>query len=89
MNQQKKLTLCIMGVVLGSLALIGYIVEKQMMIGREAASIGIIGGADGPTVVFVASKINPSISLGIGIVLVIIIGILLILLVRNRMYKKK
>lgn len=33
----------------------------------EASSVGIIGGADGPTAIYIASKINwPSILLSVG-----------------------
>lgn len=42
---------------------------------KGAASIGIIGGADGPTAIFVAGKVGDGFSLGI-----ILLGILLILL---------
>lgn len=33
----------------------------QNNIGSETSAIGIIGGADGPTAIFVASKANPQI----------------------------
>ena len=42
---------------------------------KGAASVGIIGGADGPTAIFVAGKVGDGFSLGI-----ILLGILLILL---------
>lgn len=46
---------------------------------KGASSVGIIGGADGPTSIFVAGKVGDGFSLGIillGIILVII-GVLI------------
>ena len=46
---------------------------------KGASSVGIIGGADGPTAIFVAGKVDDGFSLGIillGIILVII-GVLI------------
>lgn len=40
---------------------------------KEAASIGIIGGADGPTAVFVAG--NPTAMITITVIAVLVIGI--------------
>ena len=52
--------------------------------GKEAASIGIIGGADGPTAIFVTSNINwLNIGCWIGAILVAIV----LITCRNR--KKK
>ncbi len=53
---------------------------------KEAASIGFIGGADGPTAIFVTSNIN---WLDVcGFVAMIIVAILVVLIIyRNR--KKK
>ena len=48
---------------------------------NEAASIGIIGGADGPTAIFVTSNINWLSVYGlIGVVLVTILAALIIYL---------
>ena len=48
---------------------------------NEAASIGIIGGADGPTAIFVTSKINWLSVYGlIGVVIVTILVALIIYL---------
>ena len=45
---------------------------------REAASIGIIGGADGPTAIYVTSKINWWSIFGTTIIIFsIIVGIML------------
>ena len=46
---------------------------------KGASSVGIIGGADGPTAIFVAGKVGDGFSLGIillGIILVIV-GVLI------------
>ena len=44
---------------------------------NEAASIGIIGGADGPTAMLVASTINwPSIFGLIGIIIVLLVALI-------------
>jgi Na+-transporting methylmalonyl-CoA/oxaloacetate decarboxylase beta subunit len=52
--------------------------------GKSASSIGVIGGADGPTAVFVAIK--PSLSLWIigGVAVLLLLG-----LVIHRLRKKK
>ena len=48
---------------------------------NKTASIGIIGGADGPTAMFVASKINwPSVCGLIGVIIVTILVALIIYL---------
>ena len=53
---------------------------------HRAASIGIIGGADGPTAVFIASKVNwPSIYRLLGAIIMTVLVVLLIY--RNK--KKK
>ena len=52
---------------------------------KKAASIGIIGGADGPTAIFVTSKINwPYVC---GLIFVPVAVILIALIYRNQ--KKK
>ena len=47
--------------------------------GKESASIGIIGGADGPTAIFVASNINwLDIFAFIGVVIVaVLVGLII------------
>ena len=52
---------------------------------NEAASIGVIGGADGPTAIFLTSKIN---WLSVcGLIGVIIVAALVVLIYHNK--KKK
>ena len=47
--------------------------------GKEAASIGIIGGADGPTAIFITSGINWQTIFGIlGVIVVAILVVVLI-----------
>lgn len=56
--------------------LVGFGISTKI---KGAASVGIIGGADGPTAIFVAGKVGDGFSLGIillGIILVII-GVLI------------
>lgn len=53
---------------------------------NEAASVGIIGGADGPTAIFVTSNIHwPSVY---GLIGVIIVTILVALIIYLRKKKK-
>ena len=52
---------------------------------NKAASIGIIGGADGPTAIFVTSKINwPSVYGLIGVIIVTILVALIIYLKKKK-----
>ncbi len=48
----------IFGTLLGALALSQYVPGLEFSI-KDAASIGIIGGADGPTAIFLSSKLSP------------------------------
>ena len=48
----------IFGTVLGALALSKYLPFIDFSL-KDAASIGIIGGADGPTAIFLASRLSP------------------------------
>ncbi len=53
---------------------------------NKAASIGIIGGADGPTAIFVTSKINwPSVC---GLICVMIVTILVAVIIYLNKKKK-
>lgn len=69
------------GIVLSACLVIGLIYKMiQMKIENRAASIGIIGGADGPTAIFVTTK-TPLISqIWIGCVVImscLVIGIVI------------
>ena len=69
MKTKFLVTLAAFGVLL---AAIGYGYEN-----RHAASIGIIGGADGPTAIFVAGKTGMMLYAGIALVLTALVLILL------------
>lgn len=49
----------IFGTLLGAMVLSAYVPVITFTL-KDAASIGIIGGADGPTAIFTASKLSPS-----------------------------
>lgn len=74
-----------LSVLLGIIAVfIGTVVVVITLLTRRAHSISIIGGADGPTSVFLAGKVDPLsliIELGIGC-LVLAVGAALI--IKNR-----
>ena len=85
-HSKKKAVAGILG-ILGIIALgIGIGVESS----KEAATIAIIGGADGPTSVFVAGKIGGWDILGICAVIVgiILLGIAVIRLILKKTGKK-
>ncbi len=70
----KKVIAFIVAVVGLLLAAVG--IQWKM---KESASIGIIGGADGPTSIFIAGKVSDGMALGtlaLG-VLLIVVGILI------------
>ena len=51
--------------------------------GKESASVGVIGGADGPTAIFVASNINWWVVCGL-VALVAVIVLVLLAIYRNK-----
>ena len=55
------------------ISLVGILGCIFVIFGKESASVAIIGGADGPTSVFVAGKVGDSVS-----VVIIAMGIILI-----------
>lgn len=68
----KKAVVFIMMFVL--IAAIWFLLQNN--VSSQASAIGIIGGADGPTTIFVAKKIgveNPFISIFLGILLVVVL----------------
>ena len=74
-----------LSVLLGIIAVfIGTVVAAITLLTRRAHSISIIGGADGPTSVFLAGKVDPlSLIIGLGIgCLVLAVGAALI--IKNR-----
>ena len=74
-----------LSVLLGIIAVfIGTVVVAITLLTRRAHSVSIIGGADGPTSIFLAGKVDPM-SLIIGIVLgavLLVAGVVLI--VKNK-----
>ena len=50
---------------------------------KEAATIGIIGGADGPTAIFVTSKVSPNLSHSL-LLLGFIVGVVGFLILRKQ-----
>lgn len=76
---KKKMCIIIVAIV-GVLAVIYGIITKT----KAAASISIIGGADGPTSIFLAGKIGDGFSLTIIVVGAVILVAALLLLLRKR-----
>lgn len=56
---------------------------------KEAASIGIIGGADGPTAIFVTSNINLTNLLAVCGIIALIAALIIILIIIYRRKKNK
>lgn len=77
MEHKKKICSMIIGGIGIFLLCIGIGVELYLnqILGSIYSSVGIIGGADGPTSIFVAGRINTSIHwvlIGIGVILIIV-----------------
>lgn len=71
----------LLGLLAGRLAMLFFIMDSTAVSAGESASIGIIGGADGPTAIFVTG--SPLMSVGWAILL-LILGITGYILLRNR-----
>ncbi len=71
-----------LSVLLGIIAvLIGTVVVVITLLTRRAHSVSIIGGADGPTSIFLAGKVDP-LSLIIGLVVgaaIVVAGVVLVI----------
>ena len=78
---KKKIVAVIIAAIGILLAVFGVIAKK-----REAATIGIIGGADGPTAIFVAGKIDGG---GIAGILLILAGLVIAGILICRLFGKK
>ncbi|MBQ6788362.1 MAG: oxaloacetate decarboxylase [Lachnospiraceae bacterium] len=76
---KKYMAVIIMG-IMGILLTIAGVVSKA----KKAVAISIIGGADGPTSVFLAGKVGTGASVSLIIVGVILIAITIILWMRKR-----
>lgn len=79
MNLKHKIIGCILGIVGAILLLLGIYFQTK----PAAASIGIIGGADGPTAIFLAGKL-PS-----GFSILIVIGIVCLVVWLIKLFKKR
>ena len=73
-TNKKGIVLTIIGLVVISIISMVFILNET---GKEAASIGIIGGADGPTAIFISSSVSlePVAITVCGLILVVGIGI--------------
>lgn len=71
---KKKIDKKIMGLVVIAGCLVFSIVYHLIHSCNEAASIGIIGGADGPTAIYVTTKMAPR--TGIAAVLLVVVILL-------------
>ncbi|MBE6023134.1 MAG: sodium ion-translocating decarboxylase subunit beta [Cellulosilyticum sp.] len=71
MKQNKCMMLGKIGIALVSIVIVGLYIKEKMIV-HEASSIGIIGGADGPTAIFVTSKVSPTLIMSIGLTLVVL-----------------
>lgn len=76
---KKYVAVMIMGLI-GILLTIAGVVSKA----KKAVAISIIGGADGPTSVFLAGKVGTGASVSLIIVGVILIAITIMLWLRKR-----
>lgn len=66
-------------ILLCTISAVGIALYKFLFLKKEVASIGIIGGADGPTTIFLTSKfINPEIII-FSIIFIVSLGIYIFL----------
>lgn len=78
MNTKKKLS--IIGLVIGIIAVLFGIVGKV----KKAASISIIGGADGPTSIFIAGRVGDHVFWGLVLIGAMIAAIAVLAILKNR-----
>ena len=76
----KKYVVVMISGIIGIILTIAGIVSKA----KKAVAISIIGGADGPTSVFLAGKVGCDISVSLIVIGVILIAITIILWLRKR-----
>lgn len=78
--------------IINSLLILSYIFPLQDMIElftkQEAGAIGIIGGADGPTAIFISSQINWYIVVLIVIEIILATSLLLTFLKKTQLKSK-
>ena len=74
---------CAIVLTIAGLLAVGFEIHTKI---KESAAISIIGGADGPTAIFLAGKVNHDFSIAaiiVGIVLVLI-ALLLVFFTKHR-----
>lgn len=73
----------VLGIIMGILGLVLVIIEILLKM-EESMSISVIGGADGPTSIFLAGRIGGNISS-----LIIIVGVILMVIAGFILFKRK
>lgn len=73
----------VMGIIMGVLGAVLVVIEILLQM-KESMSISVIGGADGPTSIFLAGRIGGNLS-----ILVIIMGLILMLIAGFILFKHK
>ena len=78
-EEHMKKIIAVIAIILGTLITIaGLIATIAIMRAKQAASVGIIGGADGPTAVFMTT--SPNAVFGIGGLLLALLGVVLLII---------
>ena len=73
----------VLGIIMGILGLVLVIIEILLKM-EESMSISVIGGADGPTSIFLAGRIGGNISL-----FIVIVGVILMVIAGFILFKRK
>lgn len=73
----------VLGIIMGILGLVLVIIEILLKM-EESMSISVIGGADGPTSIFLVGRIGGNIS-----ILIIIVGVILMVIAGFILFKRK
>ena len=73
----------VLGIIMGILGVVLVIIEILLKM-KESMSISVIGGADGPTSIFLAGRIGVNLS-----ILIIIVGVILMVIAGFILFKRK
>ena len=73
----------VLGIIMGILGVVLVIIEILLKM-KESMSISVIGGADGPTSIFLAGRIVGNIS-----ILIIILGVILMVIAGFILFNRK
>lgn len=73
----------VLGIIMGILGLVLVIIEILLKM-KESMSISVIGGADGPTSIFLAGRIGGNLS-----ILIIIVGVILMVIAGFILFNRK